>query len=189
MPEINELSPDKRILATHKTYEEGSNINLYGTESESERGMGKPYGLWYGFGDSWLEAIYHDMPKRSNKYSNVYEIEVKGNILKLITEEEHREFFRKYKDTSSEYMTERGYIDWKKVMSEYDGIEAKGREFHEIALNQHNDRFQKDKELMWIYAWDSDSGCVWSGTVKASKLLFNRDSPDWKEVDKWGDVV
>ena len=164
--------PDNtRTLATYKTYEIGKNIEIYYPYRGHPR---KPKGLWYGFGDSWLHWISYNMEGLSNTYNNVYEIKVTGNILKLITKEEHKEFYENYK--KSEDYDDDELIEWKRVQRDYDGIEVRAGDFSP---------FEKvdEKGLKWLDPFDVNSGCVWTGTVTVVKNLFSKENnPKWEEV-------
>ncbi len=166
------VSDDKRVLATHKTYEVGKNIELYYPYRGHER---KPKGLWYGFGDSWLHWISYEMPYLSEKYNNVYEIKVTGNILKLVTREEHKEFYEMYKKYDDYPLYEP--IEWERVQRDYDGIEVRAGDFSPY------ERIAEDG-LKWLDPFDVNSGCVWTGTVTVVKNLFSKENnPQWEKVE------
>lgn len=119
----------------------------------------KPYGLWHGCGNEWLEWVGSEMPQWIGKY--IYAIELnEDNILKITNDDEFDAFERTY-GSSKEYIYGGvSKIDWKKVAQNYGGIE--------ICPYRHSKRMSSD----WYYGWDVASGCTWdSGSIKSLKLI------------------
>ena len=134
----------------------------------------KPTGLWYAIGDSWLEWC---MGAEFNGIGNyVYEVELnpKSNILVLDNKEQVFAFAKnkKYANTGPGYeFMEGSFIDWKKVMSEYDGIE----------INPYFYDLRFDLGLLWYYGWDVPSGCLWKANAKKKINLIAEYSDKKKE--------
>lgn len=164
-----EVSDNERVLATDKTKEEIERAQPLGIKPGPH--SIKPLGIWYAFGNSWLEAVQDMFPTRSNRYNNVFIIEVGGNILKLETLQDHIDFTEKY----SQYVEGSTEINWRLVAIDYDGIEAKGGTLRSETLSQ-------DSKIAWLYGWDVDSGCTWNPQIKVIETLFTKDDPDWEEV-------
>jgi len=91
----------------------------------------KPKGLWYGFGNSWLDWIRSDMPEWEGDH--IYHVifpETK-NLLKIKSVPEIMQFTKEYLDTNNEINKIYGshnnmnamFIDWPRVYKKYDGIE------------------------------------------------------------------
>lgn len=118
----------------------------------------KPMGLWFGFGDAWIERCQSSTP-RWVKPCN-YQVMLNGaNLLVLKTNADFLTFNKRYK---ADYYEENGIrvnglvimrgIDWPKIAREYDGIE----------MPIYLWRFRLHPEFMWFYGWDCASGCVWN---------------------------
>jgi len=116
----------------------------------------KPYGLWYGCGNEWLEWLTYEMPQWIGKY--IYAIELnEDNILKITSDEQFSAFERTYGIPGYGGV---GKIDWKRVSEEHGGIE--------ICPYRHSKRMSSD----WYYPWDVASGCAWdSSSIKSIKLV------------------
>jgi len=113
----------------------------------------KPVGLWYGFGNTWLEWCQSEMPHWIGGL--LYEIIIPSNkdILLMKTPKELKQFTEKYYDREMSKFSKtmkKWYIDWNKVASEYDGIE----------INPYV--YQMRFKLGWYYSWDVGSGCIWN---------------------------
>jgi hypothetical protein len=123
----------------------------------------KPVGLWYAMEDSWIDWCLGEDFGGIGKY--VYDIELnpEANIKFLDTVDDVLSFSKKYKRTDGFYANFPSvFINWERVMSEYDGIEIDPY-FHEL-------RFEHD--LMWYYGWDVPSGCLWKASTKKKITLI-----------------
>jgi len=106
---------------------------------------GKPEGLWYGIGSSWVDWTSYEMP--GWKGNNLYSVEIDySNVLVLDTIEKMKKFERQYKKQNQYGLKS---IDWTEVSAKYDGIE--------IPIYQSSMRFTD-----WYYPWDVASGCIWN---------------------------
>lgn len=109
----------------------------------------KPIGLWYSINNSW--AVWCN----SNDYelgNNRFQLEIDyQNILIIDSKEKLQKFQDKYYNPIIEN------ISWKRVASDYHGIEIK--DFHSIKYS-----FYKESQIlpMWFYGLDCDSGCIWN---------------------------
>ena len=162
--------PDnKRVCATSLSKEELETAQPLGLRMGVPRM--KPLGIWYAFGNDWLDMVQDIFPLRSNTYENVFIIEVGGNILKLETLQDHIDFTEKY----SQYPNNSSAINWPLVVKDYDGIEAKGGTLRSQTT-------PSDSKIAWLYGWDVDSGCTWNPQIKVTDTLFSKDDPNWEEV-------
>ena len=107
----------------------------------------KPKGLWYSFGNEWIDWVEYNMPEW--KEDNLHEIELDyDKILRLGIDMTFDSFESKYgKETFLRgSITE---IDWSLVESYgYHGIEIKHPWSKEIGN--------------WLRTWDVSSGCIWN---------------------------
>ena len=114
----------------------------------------KPNGLWYGFGDSWLDWCKGEMPEWVGEY--FYFVDTgESNILVLRDICDVVSFYKKYSVDKLEYvdigwMEFGNPIDWRRISEEYDGIE--------IPNYLWNCRMNHS----WYYTWDVASGCIWN---------------------------
>ncbi len=107
---------------------------------------GKPLGLWYGFGSSWLDWVESEMPDWRGEYFYYIDVD-KNKVLRLSKYTDLLQFTSDYKDRKVEY----NLIDWQKVAKKYSGIE----------INPYIYRARLDAKISWYYTWDVASGCIW----------------------------
>tara|TARA_R100001082_G_C4363682_1_gene160711 strand:+ start:507 stop:1088 length:582 start_codon:yes stop_codon:yes gene_type:complete len=166
------ITPDMRISASTTDWDEKEWVQYYKSKYWPNE---KPQGLWYALGSDWIDWLEGEMPLASNKYNYVYEIHLTGNILKLKTKQDHIDFYNKYAEDAvgTRYTYNRKKINWKRVASEYDGIEVMGKDFHYDSLD--------DKSLEWLSGWDVNGGVIWNlSAFRQGKLLFSRDDKLWE---------
>jgi hypothetical protein len=112
----------------------------------------KPNGLWYSLGNAWKSWCMENMPERI--FDNDFEIHLHSsdNILIINSIQQAIEFQKKYAKhlyPSAPIV----FVDWGKVVSDYAGIEIQNYHcFKSIIYNA---------TMLWLYAWDCDSGCIW----------------------------
>jgi len=109
---------------------------------EQEGGI-KPNGFWYGFGKEWISWAKSNMPDWAGKY--IYTVEVPNNVLKITSYDELLQF-------NEEYKANQFQIDWKRVVSKFDGIE----------IVPYQQKAKMNIDLIWYYGWDIASGCIWN---------------------------
>lgn len=128
------------------------------SKKDDQRVTYKPKGLWYGFGNSWLEWVRNEMPDWEKDYKNIFLLDINdSSILKMSTKEELLDFTKKYSHNSDNYF-EISMIDWKLVANDYDGIE----------INPYIHSARMDRKTNWYYPWDVASGCIWNtGGIKS----------------------
>lgn len=148
------FSPNDRIINT-----KNSDINMMNIVDQKS-GM-KPYGLWYAFGDSWIEWIKTEMPDRLKEYYYKLEVDT-SKILQISSPNELLDFTEEFKDAKK---YDSFYIDWKKVAEKYSGIE----------INPYIWEMRMSDYTSWYYGWDVASGCVWDR--KAVKKIEKIQSP------------
>lgn len=108
----------------------------------------KPNGFWYGFGQAWIQWTKTEMPEWTGKY--IYEVVIeKGNVLKIDTYEKLLQFNEEFSTANIPGIT---VIDWKKVASQYDGIE----------IVPYQTKARNNYDLLWYFGWDVASGCIWN---------------------------
>jgi|688.fasta_scaffold24779_16 hypothetical protein len=135
---------------------------------------GKPGGLWYGFGDNWINFKKYgvtwdtkeNVPLKGVMNSEVYIYKLyldMSEIMILNTEDLFKEFTEKY-STHQNYPHN---INWDLVSKKYKGIEFPN--YEEIGVrNLH----QESKEYYWAYTIDANSGCIWDvSAIKKFRLL------------------
>lgn len=118
----------------------------------------KPNGFWYGFGSDWIDWCRGEMPHWIGQY--IYRVDIgNSNVLRIHTGHDLIQFNQKY---GCKYHDIDGFIDWKKVSSQYDGIE----------INPYQTPFRY--KYSWYYSWDVSSGCIWNlDGVKLELLTDN----------------
>jgi len=158
------LLENKKIFSTNRLYKRflkssGKLMDL------------KPRGLWYGIGDSWFQWCCEQNFDGIGKY--IYEIKLcLTNILSLNKEKDIFCFSEKYAKKISVFSAQKFiYIDWLRVMKDYDGIE--------ISPYFPNLRFTSD--LLWYYGWDIPSGCIWRSSAKKKITLLAEYQSNKKE--------
>ena len=132
----------------------------------------KPYGLWYGFGDQWINWVRDNVPEWEGKYLYRIIFPQSKKIAKLNSQDTILEFNEKYmsdyfikmfgKHNANKFGPVVGstMMDWPKVARDYDGIEI----YPYIGRMRH--------ELIWYYGWEVSSGCIWNlSDVTIKKLL------------------
>jgi hypothetical protein len=158
---IKELNiPDNMRVHMSKTPITLRNVSI------SQKTDMKPKGLWYGFGNEWIDWVRGNMPDLEGNHVYHVIFPESKNVLKIKSVHEIMEFTKEYVATNNEinsylpgssgyahaYGIKTGtmYMDWEKVSKKYEGIE--------IYPYLYNARH----ELMWYYGWDVASGCVWN---------------------------
>jgi len=120
---------------------------------QQSSGSLKPKGLWYGFGDQWINWLKSEMPEWWDEAQYAYKVFPNiSNILVINTIEELDQFIDKYNVGRN--------IDWVRVAEEYDGIEfpSYSREgFRNLAFSSSD-----HMKYMWVYSMDIASGCIWN---------------------------
>ena len=131
-------------------------LRRYGTPRQP-RGP-KPKGVWYAFGDAWIDYVKWNDETRSGSSAYYYLADIGGcKLLKMKKYKELVEFTREFTyEDNNPY-----YINWAKVSKKYDGIE----------INPHVSQAATDVTTQWYQYWDIASGCVWrSKKLKLEKV-------------------
>ena len=120
---------------------------------QQSSGSLKPKGLWYGFGDQWINWLKSEMPEWWDEAQYAYKVFPNiPNLLVINTIDELDQFIDKYNAGRN--------IDWVRVAEEYDGIEfpSYSREgFRNLAFSSAD-----HMKYMWVYSMDIASGCIWN---------------------------
>jgi hypothetical protein len=120
----------------------------------------KPHGLWYGFGDEWIDWTETAGPERKGEY--IYEVDIdSSNILQIKDYPEIARFTKEYGSSKQIIPGKIFSIDWSRIEYKYDGIE----------INPYLYHARLDDKFLWYYSWDVASGCIWNlEKVKISLL-------------------
>jgi len=108
----------------------------------------KPCGLWYAYGEEWIDLILKEYPDSElvtnlkNGIISIFELELAGNIIKLSSAQDIKNFHYKYSIDNEK-------INWLYVSSVYDGIE----------INPFEKEYSKH---LWYKTFDIKSGCIWN---------------------------
>lgn len=153
---LNDYSNERIIIS------ENNNINFNSVIQDNKQPQ-KPKGLWYGFGDSWLNWVRNEMPEWESDY--LFHLKVdQSKVLRLSTYDELIKFSKEYKLVDSN-LPAFGFdtmgIDWIEVSKKYSGIEIVPY------------IFKARLELSWYYSWDVASGCIWNNDAIVSLKNIN----------------
>ncbi len=134
----------------------------------------KPRGFWVsvkGEDDwpSWAESENFYWPEN---FKHRYEVTVRegANVLRLSTISQIRDFHERFNGPLAGAVDPvysdllKGYVDWRKVVAEYDGI----------IIAPYQWPIRMDSVIRWYYSWDVASGCFWNLDVI---------DIEWKEQD------
>jgi hypothetical protein len=126
----------------------------------------KPTGFWYQTGREWEKWCEGNMEHWLTPHLSIISVNLdKFKVIRNAWEMEN--FANEYKDEERQVLTSLSRyhqaIDWKRVMSEYSGIE--------ISPYIHAARMH----MFWYYTWDVASGCVWDND--AIKIVKNVPRP------------
>jgi hypothetical protein len=148
------ITPDMRIHMSNKPIhklEKRQYIQIPDT---------KPHGLWYGFGDEWIDWTEMANPERKGKY--IYETYINGsNILQIKDCSEIEKFTKEYGSGKQIIPGKIFSIDWFRTNIKYDGIE----------INPYLDQARLLDKFLWYYSWDIASGCIWNLEKVKLRLL------------------
>lgn len=111
----------------------------------------KPEGLWYGFGDEWIDWTEMAGPERKGNY--LYKVDINGSkILQIKDYSEIIEFTKEYMSDKQLMPGIIFSIDWPRIELKYDGIE----------INPYIYQARLVDKFIWYYSWDVASGCIWN---------------------------
>lgn len=126
----------------------------------------KPYGLWFGISDSWIDWCLSEYSCMLRK--NIYELVLdESRILKIQNIAEFEAFEKEYSCDAPwadaiknlnypnskrfvNYLNDPNYINYPKIAESYDGIEISPY------------FWEKRLKSFWYYGWDAASGCIWN---------------------------
>ena len=181
-----DVSPDARVISTNRKYDEGKSLDVMEL-SNKHMENDKPLGLWYSLGDSWIKWVEYNMEEWDRQY--VYEIEVTGNILKLTTEQEHKDFALKYRNQEAvaDYELHKKYLKSLKA--------GNGEEYFEDYMKDKNhkeDLFNNREmtEERWQYYMDRQiqnvENVLFKLKYKIKGIQWNRVSQDYDGIETMG---
>lgn len=128
-------------------------ITLKNVSPQQEDGWYKPYGLWYGFGNSWINWVRDNVPDWEG--THIYEVIFPNtkNIKKVSNTQDAAEFTKEFQ------VGEHPFLNWQKVAQNYEGIE----------MNPYHSNLRW--EYPWYFSLEVASGCVWNfSRVRLRKL-------------------
>lgn len=151
------IGSNDRVIMTRE-----SELVFRSTPIGNQKVSAKPRGLWYGIGSSWIDWVRSEMPNWETEH--VFKIEVDESKMRVIrTYDELLAFDKEYSvklNLGADYLRKIGDIDWRRVASEYGGIE--------IAPYIYKARMS----VNWYYGWDIASGCIWGdGIIRDIKRI------------------
>ena len=130
----------------------------------------KPKGLWYSFGNDWIDWVKYNMPEWEENYPYTHKIEIdRSKILVLGEDISYLEFEEKYGDYTycydsyswDERKVPRG-IKWLKVM-----LDLRKQDKHGIEIDCPFGPIGS-----WLRTWDVPSGCIWGKrAIKSIKRI------------------
>ena len=142
MAEITAVTRDAgRAPLLHNTAEPLGELRV-----TKQRDAMKPFGLWYGVGEAWLEWCRNEMPMWEHKHTYEIVLHPQARVLRLRSVAKLKAFDREF-SVGTRYDNP----NWAKVATRYDGIE--------IAPYQWSLRLGW---RLWYYGWDCASGCIWN---------------------------
>tara|TARA_Y100000310_G_scaffold74466_1_gene70694 strand:- start:3247 stop:3795 length:549 start_codon:yes stop_codon:yes gene_type:complete len=147
------IRPDQKIFLSSEpwtTFRPASQV-------KPEYAQQKPTGLWYGCGDSWIEWVKGEMPKKLEEANYLYEVKLGGKILQISNDPEFGNFEANFGLPSRGGVA----INWKKVQKQgYNGVE----------ICPYN--WERRMESDWYYPWDVASGCIWNPSGVSDIVLL-----------------
>jgi len=192
------LSEDRKIITSVETI-------IVPTDREQDwthDGCGKPLGLWYSCGGSWIDwCVSEDF----GCPHLIHEVQLyNGKVCKITNDAEFVEFSDEFGMKSADYYAQKmgvapdseaarslgildqgfgemrpNYINWHDVSEIWSGIEISPY-LWSLRLNGG----------MWYYGWDCAAGCIWdAGAIRSIELIatynehtkrmeyLNEDSP------------
>jgi hypothetical protein len=123
----------------------------YYKKAKNQRLGTKPNGLWYAFGNEWLDFIEaNDMQWKSKSNAVYYEVEPPtGHVLTIKSEKQMDIFVGAYGERTTLGAI---LIDWPKVKKDWKaGVEINIRDSVDV----------NDPKFGWYYGWDVACGCAW----------------------------
>lgn len=134
----------------HTTNELQLDLTREYSDYGSSRDYFKPKGLWYGLDRAWFEWCESENYGGIGDYT--YELELDLDDILIISDK--RQLLLFFNDYKIEMYPDYFGIDWRKVKSDYRGIEIQNYHSYRwsaLPLNRNT----------WLYGWDCDSGCIW----------------------------
>ena len=118
----------------------------------------KPWGgLWYSFGERWIDWASREAPNFLGMFVHEKRID-SDKICKINDSESLEEFEQKYGRETDFGQLKEIRINWPDVVKDYSGVEVSGS-----GLSRNG----------WQTYWDIESGCIWDQSgLKDSKLLY-----------------
>lgn len=169
------LRSDQRITLSH---ENTLSLDSLFSEEQKRSYKEKPLGLWYGFGNNWLNFLIDGLffgirewdrcwfDSKVKQITHIYKLKVDSSIYK-INDSKSLSFFEKlYADKYKEN------INWLKVAKTYSGIEIKLPKFEIDGILD---------DSYWAWGWDINSGCIWDKKAIKEIKLIKYWEPIWQE--------
>lgn len=149
--ELTELETRLKITPEMRIHMSKSPIYKLEKKHYTQKSGKKPDGLWYGFGNEWIDWTETAGQERKGEY--VYEVDINGsNILQIKDYSEIVRFTQEYMSSMQIVPGVIFDIDWSRIAAIYDGIEINPYIYQDLL----------DDKFLWYYGWDVASGCIWN---------------------------
>lgn len=151
-----DIQPNDRI---HMTDEAKLSFKDRNISQNLNSGIGKPAGLWYAMGRTWMEWMERERMDWWKNY--LYKIEINSEkVLFLDMPRKVREFAKEYRNQKD--FAYNNNINWGIVAQRYSGIE----------FNPYFYNMRFGEGLSFYYTIDIPSGCIWdkSGIKSITRL-------------------
>jgi hypothetical protein len=151
-----------------------SNGKLVRLEPMAQRVRPKPLGLWWGFGNSWLDWVSRNVPELIEEYNALYRLLLDDRrILTLGSHDDLLAFSNDFGVTMpGEPATDLDFVDWPRVAQRWEGVE--------LFPFSRDDLYDKgassmNPKLGWAYPWDVPSGCLWDfDVIRGVEILYEQ---------------
>lgn len=135
-------------------------------ERQQDPDFFKPVGLWVsveGNGDGWSDWCRNeDFRDCSKQLAYRITLRPKANVLRL-TGDDLEDFTARY-PAPRDVMRLPGYIDWPRVVADYDGI----------IIAPYSWKMRLSMATRWYSSWDCASGCIWNPRAVSELRLLER---------------
>ena len=156
---VKEVNTQDKLIFTHEKEIHFKN------KMQSNCGTNwKPKGLYYSFGNEWINWVEYSMPQWLSQYPYTHKIEIdRSKILVLGKDISYNDFDEKYGDFKYSFNDKvPGGIKWLKVM-----IDLKKQDKHGIEIDCPFGPIGS-----WLRTWDVPSGCIWGKrAIKSIKRI------------------
>ena len=152
--EVLNIGSGERIHVSKDPMQDLRDLTAQNGVPSDNKPVGKPDGLWYAFGDSWLYWTSMNMSEKN--YEHTYKVVVdKSKIVSIRNQDMLDDFNSEFTfKTDSNFMPY--IVDWVKVSQKYSGFEIPAYDDLEISGDRYIIRNR------WLVNWDIPSGVIWN---------------------------